>query len=318
MVGGCNAHLHKANSMSDMKFGKVGQPFFKPRLRKGIARLFPGRRRRFTCMAGTRGYVLHLPAGRMQAPTGLIVMLHGCGQSPEDFAKGTGMNGLADSHGFAVLYPAQSRRANIQGCWRWYDEKHQQADSGEPAIIAAMTRQIITDHAIPPSHVFVAGLSAGAAMSVVMGQTYGDLFAAVGAHAGLPFKAAQDASGAFAAMGGAAQVHGPDRPKRTITFHGTADKTVHLSNSVAIARAQVQPDGAHRISEVIDIARHTAKRDVSFDADRRPVLENWTVAGLGHTWSGGTPDGSYTDADGPDASAAIVRFFFDGPDPSLR
>lgn len=297
--------------MANSRFSMTGLPFLKPRLRKGAMPVMPGvRRRRFTCMAGTRGYVLHLPQGRTDAPVGLIVMLHGCKQNPEDFARGTGMNALADAQGFAVLYPAQSRRANVQGCWRWYEDAHQQADSGEPAIIAALTRKIIGDHDIPADRVFVAGLSAGAAMAVVMGQTYGDMFAAVGAHAGLPYGAAHDAGSAFAAMGGAPQLRGPDRPKRTILFHGTDDKTVHLSNSDAIARAQVASAEMRRISEVVDNARLTARRDITLDAQNLAVLEQWTVAGLGHHWSGGSDQGSYTDPEGPDASAAMVRFFF--------
>lgn len=294
-----------------MKFRKLGLSYFRRGLRRVAAMVLSGRRRRFTSVAGTRGYVLHLPKGRVKAPIGLIVMLHGCRQSPEDFAKGTGMNPLADRHGFAVLYPAQSRRANFQGCWRWYDAKHQQEGRGEPAILSAMTCQVISDHAIPPARVFVAGLSAGAAMSVVLGQTYGDLYAAVGSHAGLPFKAAHSAVGAFAAMGGAAQSHGPNQPKRTIIFHGTDDNTVHLSNSVAIAGAQIPSSGARQVSETIDTAKHTARRDVRFDVNNRAVLEEWTITGLGHAWSGGASEGSYTDADGPDASAAMVKFFFD-------
>lgn len=300
--------------MTNSRFGVSPFPFLKPRLRKGAMRMMPGvRRRRFTSVAGTRGYVLHLPEAREGAPTGLIVMLHGCKQNPEDFAAGTGMNVLADAHGFAVLYPAQSRRANVQGCWRWYEAAHQNAESGEPAILAAMTRKAIDDHGIPADHVFVAGLSAGAAMAVVLGQAYGDLFAAVGAHAGLPYGGAHDVGSALAAMGGAPQLKGPDHPKRTILFHGTQDRTVHLSNSDAIAQAQVMSPGMRRTSEVVDHAKLTARRDITLNKDNQPVVEQWTVAGLGHNWSGGSAKGSFTDPDGPDASAAMVRFFFDAP-----
>ncbi len=153
-------------------------------------------------------------------------------------------------------------------------------------------------------------------MAVILGETYGDIFSAVGAHSGLPFGAANDVQSAFAAMAG----NGQEKPRpaqdastmRTIIFHGSADATVHPSNAERIWR-QAADRGPR---QTIETSRSGRKSGRSFShrttvaADGSIVLEHWTVNGLGHAWSGGHPGGSYTDHQGPDASAEMVRFFF--------
>ncbi|MGO4907573.1 PHB depolymerase family esterase [Pseudorhodobacter sp. W20_MBD10_FR17] len=270
----------------------------------------------FSCESGSRAYRVYSPAPRAGGATGVVLMLHGCTQSPEDFATGTGMNVLADQHGFVVVYPAQSRGSNAQSCWNWFSHGDQRRGKGEPAILAALTQQICADHGIGREATFVAGLSAGAAMATILGEAYPDVFAAVGAHSGLPVGAAKDMPSAFAAMAGTASNSGPaqtDSTVRTIVFHGTADATVHPSNGDRIVQRALT--GAAR--QVIEDTQSGQAGGRSFtrvtasDTEGRQMVEHWSVAGLGHAWSGGQAGGSYTDATGPDASAEMIRFFFD-------
>ena len=86
----------------------------------------------FTNPAGTRDYKLYVPANRTGQPMPLIVMLHGCTQSPDDFAAGTGMNALAEEHGCLVAYPAQPSSANANKCWNWFNANDQGRDRGSP------------------------------------------------------------------------------------------------------------------------------------------------------------------------------------------
>lgn len=266
---------------------------------------------------GTRRYRLYVPQAASSKPRGVILMLHGCTQTPEDFATGTRMNALADRDGFVVIYPAQARGDNAQSCWNWFSRGDQRRGRGEPALLAGLTAHICGLYGVPQSATFVAGLSAGAAMAVILGDTYPDVFAAVGAHSGLATGSARDVSSAFAAMNGNPLT--PDRaqsdaaPVRTIIFHGSADRTVHPSNADGIARA-IQAHAPRQTLETMQTGTHggrTASTRVLSDERGRTILEHWTIDGQGHAWSGGNPAGSYCDAKGPDASAEMVRFFFE-------
>lgn len=274
----------------------------------------------FTCPAGSRTYRTYIPTSATGGVTGVIMMLHGCTQTPEDFATGTGMNALAEQHRFVVVYPAQSRGENAQSCWNWFSKGDQHRGKGEPAILAGIASSIAKEHGITRDQTFVAGLSAGAAMAVILGETYDDTFAAVGAHSGLPTGAAKDVASAFAAMAGTASNAGT-QPRsagttRTIVFHGTADATVHPSNGAAIARRAVNLNAPQSIETTSkgDVAGRRFTRIISSDLQGKPVVEHWAIEGQGHAWSGGQPAGSYTDAKGPDASAEMIRFFFNTPD----
>jgi poly(hydroxyalkanoate) depolymerase family esterase len=269
----------------------------------------------FSCPAGSRDYRLYIPSSRGWGRRPLIVMLHGCKQNPVDFAIGTRMNAIAEQYGMFVLYPAQASRANPMSCWNWFNPKDQIRDSGEPAIVSGMTRQLISRHNIDPDRVFVAGLSAGGAMAAVLGATYPDLYAAIGVHSGLPYKAANDAVSAFAAMRGeaSASITAASVPRiRTIVFHGDADQTVHPSNAAWIITAQAQPSDV--IEKLDSAGPQTYSRKITRDADGKVWNEQWLVHGARHGWSGGSSEGSFTDARGPDASRELVRFFLEkGP-----
>jgi len=278
----------------------------------------------YSCSAGGRRYRLYVPSTAGEGLQGLIVMLHGCTQNPEDFAAGTGMNGLAEEHRLLIVYPAQTRGDNSMSCWNWFRPGDQMRNAGEPAIIAGLTEQVRDQYAIPNDRVFIAGLSAGGAMAAVMGETYPDLYEAIGIHSGLAYGSANDVMSAFAAMRG--QVGIEQAPKRLrrreaqvgsrmIVFHGSADTTVHPSNAERIISGQGM-DLAEGVrskqgssGDIRAYSRHVWGRD-----DSKRAIECWIIEGAQHAWSGGHPSGSYTDPRGPDASAAMVRFFLGAPD----
>lgn len=278
----------------------------------------------FQHAAGSRAYKLYRPVHTAAAPM-LLVMLHGCTQSAHDFALGTGMNRLADEHGFLVVYPEQSPQANHSGCWNWFQPGDQQRGAGEPAVIAGIVGEVMARHGVDGGRsVFVAGLSAGAAMGLVLGDTYPELFAAVGVHSGLPYGSAHDLPSALAAMKGgrgragrsASAGRRVQHAQPLIVFHGDRDHTVQASNASAIVE---QASEAYQRSggQPLLASQHSAQapggrrytRTVYAPAAGPAHIESWLLHGAGHQWSGGDARGSHTDAKGPDASAQMLRFF---------
>ena len=158
--------------------------------------------RQFSSPAGARAYKMYVPASCPGEPMALLVMLHGCKQSPDDFAAGTQMNRLAEQQGFIVVYPEQPANANCLRCWNWFKTQHQVRDGGEPSVIAGITREVATNHAVDRRRIYITGLSAGAAMALILGETYPELYAGIGVHSGLPYAGAHDMPSALAAMAG--------------------------------------------------------------------------------------------------------------------
>jgi poly(hydroxyalkanoate) depolymerase family esterase len=280
---------------------------------------------RFDADFGSLNYKLFIPSEYSGEPLPLIVMLHGCGQDADDFANGTGMNELAEKFHCLVAYPEQSAGANGGKCWNWFEEEHHQRGQGEPALIAGLTQTIRAEYAVDETRVCVAGLSAGGAMAVILGRTYPDVFTAVGCHSGLAHGSAKDRYGAMLAMRNGADpgklsATGPAASVPIIVFHGDMDSTVHLNNGVGVVQQSIDSYAATiargRGKFTMDSSEETGEmtgrgftRHIHRGKAGEVVAEQWTVHGAGHAWSGGSRRGSYTDANGPDASEEMLRFF---------
>jgi poly(hydroxyalkanoate) depolymerase family esterase len=267
--------------------------------------------------AGSRAYRLFIPGRYQGQPLPLVVMLHGCTQSPDDFAAGTRMNFIAEEQTCIVVYPEQRSEANQAKCWNWFRTADQQLGRGEPSLIAGITRQVMGDYSVDSRRVYVGGLSAGGAAAAIMGATYNDLYAAIGVHSGLACGAATDLPSALMAMrqGGGSNgliISSSGPPVPTIVFHGDRDTTVHPTNGGQFLKQSMRSTNTQKSVHRGQVpGGHAYTRTVQIDASGCGFFVHWSIHGAGHAWSGGSPAGSFTDPRGPNATREMLHFFLE-------
>jgi poly(hydroxyalkanoate) depolymerase family esterase len=261
-----------------------------------------------------RTYALFTPSTPAAGP--LVVALHGCWQTPEDFALGTRLNEEAERRGLVVVYPAQSRRDNAYRCWNWFTAGATPI-SGEVGEILALARRVQAERGLRDAHIVVLGLSAGGFMAVNLACAAPQVVSGVGVMAGGAYRCGVGASGAVSCMRGlggdpAASAAACLRaggvsalPLRASLWHGTADTVVSPTNLSALEAMLARAIGAvNATTEPVESAVHTMHRD----ARQRPVLETWLVSGMGHAWSGGDARGTHTYPAGPPATERMLEF----------
>jgi poly(hydroxyalkanoate) depolymerase family esterase len=299
---------------------------------------------------GPRDYYVYEPTTAATTPRPLVVFLHGCTQTARDAAIGTRWTEYAERENFVVVLPEQPAAANGTQCWNWFEPQHQSRGAGEPAVIDGIAAQVIAlpSANVDASRVYVFGISAGADMATILGATYPDRFAAVGAAAGCAYLTCADVTGAAAH-----QAMGPrSRVVPAFLVQGTADMLNNFALGETMERQWVgtndlADDGAFNgsVPAAPSSIDHTGL-DVSLlsgigtvgDACVRnkqfpcagavigaksypysvahhaggngcSVVDFWVVHGLNHGYPGGDPQGSFTDPLGPNITAAAYTFF---------
>jgi poly(hydroxyalkanoate) depolymerase family esterase len=262
-----------------------------------------------------RPYALYVPSAPADAP--LVVALHGCWQTPEDFALATRLNAAAERRGLVVLYPAQGRRDNPYRCWNWFNPADQAPSGGEAAAILAMAKHVQDDRGMRERRLIVIGFSAGAFMAVNLACAAPQVVTGIGVMAGGPYRCGVGPSGAMQCMRGAAGDPGVSADQclttagvrslslRASVWQGGADAVVNAANLSALETMLA------RVLGTVDAVTDTAEGAVhSVHRDRRgtPRLETWLVRSMGHAWSGGDPRGTHTYPQGPPATERMLDF----------
>jgi poly(hydroxyalkanoate) depolymerase family esterase len=293
-------------------------------------------------------YKLYVPSDYISdKESPLLVMLHGCEQDPDDFAAGTNMNTLAEKEKFLVLYPDMNHLLNPSdlagynpfGCWNWFIDENQHRGKGHPKLIYEIINEVKSKYKIDSNKVYAVGFSAGGALACILGVTYPDVFNGIGICSGLAYDAAnvcfltdpmaEEAKKSMEkgvpdpyACGNSAFQEMREYKKKigVIVFHGICDIIVHPINGQQVitqwAQTNFLVEGGIGLADVTPallksdiINGKSYNKHVYNDGDGEPLLELWMIDKMGHTWSGGSPNGSYTAPSGPNATEIIWSFF---------
>lgn len=255
----------------------------------------------FTDASGTREYVLYRPATVTAESRALVVMLHGCTQSADDFARGTRMNEAAERGGFLVLYPEQSAANHPQKCWNWYAPDHAHRAKGEVGLLAGLVDSVMQAEHILAARIAVVGMSAGGAIAGNLVAAYPERFGALVVHSGIPALAALDLGAALKAMREGATA-GDGLADQVVISMGTHARAMPVLALHGADDKVVLPSNLDRIVE-----QWTAVNARVSPSVPTPV-EKQLIPGVGHAWSGGSADGTYTAPSGADATGMIVAF----------
>jgi len=273
-----------------------------------------------TFLRGTlegRAYRVWVPT-RPSPGRPLVVALHGCWQTPEDFALGTRLNDAAERRGLVVVYPAQGRRENPYRCWNWFDPTQQTATGTETGQILAVARRVQAERGLRESRMIVLGFSAGAWMAVNLTCAVPDAVLGLGTLAGGPYRCAGGPEAAIQCMRGPARDGGPAAAAcaggrlhgvRASLWHGALDSVVSATNLTALEAMFGRVLGVTAgVSTTVEGAVHSVYRDIRGDY----VLETWLVPGMGHAWSGGDVRATHTWPPGPSTTERMLDFLLAG------
>ena len=277
-------------------FGRVERPGY---FVKGSAAAVFGQVSVAPFLPPSREYLVYVPRnyGGFKRRT-LVVFIHGCKQTPEEFAAGTRIAALADAKGWVVLMPRQAKRANRFGCWNWFDT-FTSAGRGEAAIVLAQIRAVRRRYRVNKRHVVVAGFSSGGALAAALGVRHPQWFAGVFVHSGIACEAAHLPTSAYDVMERGARTDPVKIGERArasagsvrlplLAVHGEDDEVVAVINGEQVARQFRALNGEGHPGDDLSLFVKVPK--------------------LAHAWSGGDGAYPYNDPEGPDATKMLGDF----------
>jgi poly(hydroxyalkanoate) depolymerase family esterase len=280
----------------------------------------------------SREYLLYIPRGYggwTRRP--LVVLIHGCKQTPEELAAGTRIAALADRHGWLVLMPRQTNKANPWSCWNWFDTATA-AGRGEAAIVAAQVRSVRRGYRVHPRRIFVAGMSAGGALAATLGVHHSKMFSGVFIHSGLASGAASGPAAAIPVTTGGADTDSQQIGARAraeaggavrlplLAIHGERDEVVAQVNAFQLVRQFLALNGREKIEggrdqrpapdfeSIVPLVDGRRMSVAEYRDGRRVTARLVQVPQLAHAWSGGDPAYPYNDANPPDATVLLGEF----------
>jgi poly(hydroxyalkanoate) depolymerase family esterase len=283
-----------------------------------------------------RDYKVFVPSSYTgQSAVPMVIVLHGCSQTEQNMIDETRFQELAERDGFIVVYPfiTSFDGPRSPNCWGFFIEHHIHQGAGEPEDLHQIAREVEAAFKIDPSRRYVAGLSSGAGMAVVLAVARSEYFAAAGSVAGLPYSETAAAvprlcsfPGIFrpveavvAAMRAEQRRPEEQRPVPIMAIHSRNDCVVHALASENIRDSWLRRYGLSPTPSATLDCQHegVACTQLKYGPPQRSVVETVIYdgergsgpSGAGsHYWVGDKP-GPFANPRGPSASELLWSFF---------
>ena len=295
-----------------------------------------------------RQYQVFVPSSyNNQTAVPMVMVLHGCRQTEANMINETRFRDLAERDGFIVVYPFITSFDGLRNpnCWGFFLDQHIHEGAGEVEDLHQIALEVEAAYRIDPQRRYVAGLSSGAGMAVVLATAYSEYFAAAGSVAGLPYSETSSSVGFVCANPGtfkpvsavvdamrAEQRRAEEqRPVPIMAIHSSNDCTVNPLGSRNIRDSWLQRYGVSQtaVGTISCTAEGVACTHTRYGTVQRSVVEtvfyegqrgDFTGAGS-HYWVGDN-SGEFANPTGPSATDLLWAFFrahpfADHPPPSI-
>lgn len=284
-----------------------------------------------------RQFTLETPRSERSVNRPLLVLLHGCKQSPDIILRGTRMDEMAQAKNFFVLAPEQSLLMNIDHCWNWFFDFNQRRGlTNEMGQIMAAVQLVKNNYQIDTNRIFVAGMSAGGVMAANFAACYPDVFAGAAMHSGLAYKIAENMVEAQTVLT-AAKLKSPSylgkkayecgrgtgkrKLSRIVLIHGDRDPRVDSFHTKLISETNevlmdYVDDGKRNYSARFRKGEKTLRHFSGYEVEvQEKIYSNnfseisYIVGGMAHAWGGGKPISPNFEENAPSSTEFILNYF---------
>ncbi len=291
-----------------------------------------------TVIGGKLKTILYVPttAPQLAGKRALMLSLHGCGQTNEEFQQGANWPSTADAYGMVVALPDASREGSYGGlgCWNFHVGTSMSRNSSDAKYLIGLVDALIADSSlnIDPNQVYITGLSSGGGMVASIACLAPEVFAGAGVNAGPgPGSNGQSLNSANISVSqgvsNCKNLSNKDGANAQSSLYTQVHSTICGQND-----STVSPAWCDRVSDIMAAVydEDTPVDDCSGGANptsipgngnvntfcdsEGPRNSNIIVSGMGHAWPAGpgsSGGGSYIDHSHVNYPEYVTAFFFD-------
>ena len=244
-------------------------------------------------MSSLSAMMTYVPKNFRPQKARVVVVVHGCLQSAEAMAAGTGWNLVADQNNLLILYPQVPARTHPLNCWGWYLPRNQSAKVGQLQYVMSSINRSMKIFKVSKAPIYVVGMSSGGALTAGLLACFPKKFHAGAIHSGAPYghasslKEAQELldNGEGVPFRSTAPCLPADHQGGVMVLHGEDDRVAHPKNAQLLVSQFTQKLKLRKTTQKVNRqgARYTITNHSLWGKVKAQHVQ---IEGLGHSWNG--------------------------------